>query len=100
VEEEALAAELRAQGVRYAAAQYWLSYRLGFLFHEDPVVVPLDAAADRYRPYRDMFERSPRAALRPDPGARPEPVEAELKQAGERYRRLEVSGFTILIVER
>ena len=40
-EEVALAGALRAEGVRYAAAQYWLAYRLTFLFDEDPVVVPL-----------------------------------------------------------
>ena len=54
-----LADALRAEGVRYAAAQYWLAYRLTFLFDEDPVVVPLAEADDRYRPYRDGFEAAP-----------------------------------------
>jgi hypothetical protein len=102
-DEAALAAELRAQGVRYAAAHYWLAYRLTFLFEEDPIVVPLNPGEDRYRPYRDGFDAAPVVAyvFHPsEPRATPEPVEEQLRNAGVEYRRLEVDGFTVLIARR
>ncbi len=103
VEEAALATALRGEGVRYAAAQYWLAYRLTFLFDEDPVVVPLDGGEDRYRPYRDGFDAAPVVAyvFHPsEPRATPGPVEEQLRNAGTPYRRVEVSGFTVLIARR
>lgn len=103
VDEAALAGALRAEGVRYAAAQYWLAYRLTFLFDEDPVVVPLDPRDDRYRPYRDGFGAAPVVAyvFHPsEPRATVEPVEEQLRSAGVPYRRVEIDGFTVLIVRR
>ncbi len=103
VEEATLATALRGEGVRYAAAQYWLAYRLTFLFGEDPVVVPLDGKEDRYRPYRDGFDAAPVVAyvFHPsEPRATPGPVEEQLRNAGTRYRRVEVAGFTVLIAQR
>jgi hypothetical protein len=102
-EEAALAIALRSHGVEYAAAQYWLSYRLGFLFEENPVVVPLDESADRYRPYRTAFEEAPVVAyiFHPsEPRAEPTPFEDRLREAGERYERIEVRGFTVLLHHR
>jgi hypothetical protein len=102
-EEAALAVALRLHGVRYAAAHYWLSYRLSFLFEEDPVVVPLDEPADRYRPYRTAFEAAPMVAyiFHPsEPRAEPAPIEGRLREAGERYERVEVAGFTVLVQHR
>ena len=103
VDEAALATALRAEGVRYAAAQYWLAYRLTFLFDEDPVVVPLDPKEDRYRPYRDGFDAAPVVAyvFHPsEPRATPEPMEEQLRNGGVPYRRLEIDGFTVLIARR
>ncbi len=103
VDEAALADALRAEGVRYAAAQYWLAYRLTFLFAEDPVVVPLDEREDRYRPYRDGFAAAPVVAyvFHPsEPRATPGPVEEQLRAAGTPYRRADVNGFAVLIVRR
>jgi hypothetical protein len=91
---------LRAEGVHHAKAQYWLAYRLTFLFAEDPVVVPLEPGEDRYRPYRDAVDAAPLVAyvFHPsEPRATPEPVEEQLRNAGTPYRRLEVDGFTVLI---
>jgi hypothetical protein len=102
-DEAALATALRAEGVRYAAAQYWLAYRLTFLFDEDPVVVPLDPREDRYRPYRDGFDTAPVVAyvFHPsEPRATAAPVEEQLRAQGIAYRRLEVDGFTVLLVRR
>jgi hypothetical protein len=102
-EEASLAVALRSHGVRYAAAHYWLSYRLSFLFEEDPVVVPLDEPTDRYRPYRTAFEAAPVVAyiFHPsEPRAEPSPIERRLREAGERYERVEVAGFTVLVQHR
>ena len=102
-DEAALAAALRAEGVHHAAAQYWLAYRLTFLFDEDPVVVPLDPREDRYRPYRDGFDAAPVVAyvFHPsEPRATAAPVEEQLRAQGIACRRLEVDGFTVLVVRR
>jgi hypothetical protein len=102
-DEDELAAALRQRGVKYAAAQYWLSYRLTFLFREDPVVIPLADWEDRYPPYRGAFAAAPVVAylFHPsEPRATPEPYEAELRRAGAKYERIEVRGFTVLIHER
>lgn len=102
-DEDELAAALRERGVKYAAAQYWLAYRLTFLFREGPVVIPLADWEDRYAPYREGFEKASKVAFifhPSEPRATPEPYEAELRRAGARYERIEVSGFTVLIHER
>jgi hypothetical protein len=102
-EEAVLADVLRAEGVRYAAAQYWPAYRLTFLFGEDPVVVPLAEADDRYRPYRDGFDAAPVVAylFHPsEPRAQWQTTAAELDAQGVAYRRAEIAGFTALIVRR
>ena len=102
-DEAVLADALRAEGIRYAAAQYWLAYRLTFLFDEHPVIVPLNGAQDRYRPYRDGFDTAPVVAylFHPsEPRARWETTAAELDAQGATYRREEVAGFTVLIVRR
>ncbi len=102
-DEVVLADALRARGIHYAAAQYWLAYRLTFLFEEDPVVVPLAVADDRYRPYRDGFAAAPVVAyvFHPsEPRVRPEAVEAQLDAERATYRREEIAGFTVLLVQR
>jgi hypothetical protein len=102
-DEVVLADALRAQDIHYAAAQYWLAYRLTFLFDEDPVVVPLAIADDRYRPYVDGFAAAPVVAyvFHPsEPRARPEAVEAQLDAERATYRREEIAGFTVLVVQR
>ena len=102
-DENVLAGALRAEGVEYAAAQYWLAYRLTFLFDEDPVVVPLALADDRYRPYRDGFDTAPVVAyvFHPsEPRATWQTTAGELDAQGVAYRREEVAGFTVLIVPR
>jgi hypothetical protein len=92
---------LRSRKVQAASAQYWLSYRLTFLFEENPIVVPLNG--DRYRPYRDAFNQAATVAyvFHPsEPRATPEQVLPLLLAQGGRLERAEVSGFTVLIHER
>jgi hypothetical protein len=60
--EDRLGRLLVDRGVRYAVADYWVSYRLTFLYGEDVIVVPIHATEDRYAPYRDAFERASKVA--------------------------------------
>jgi hypothetical protein len=102
-EEQQVARVLRERGVTAAAAQYWLAYRLAFLFDENPVVMPLNPGEDRYVEYRIAFDQAPRVAFifhPSEPRAQPEPYESMLRQTGARYERLEVAGFTLLIISR
>ena len=102
-EERAVAAFLSDKGVHHAAAQYWLAYRLTFLFGEDPVVVPLDANEDRYAPYRRGFDAAAVVAyvFHPsEPRAKPQDVEQWLAARGVVYERAEVRGFTVLVAKR
>jgi hypothetical protein len=102
-EEQAVGQALRERGVRYGAAQYWLAYRLTFLWKEEPILVPFDGWEDRYAPYRRAFEEAPVVAyvFHPsEPRAHPDPMERGLRQAGERYERLELRGFTVILHHR
>ena len=102
-DEDELASVLRQRGVTHAAAQYWLSYRLTFLFRENPIVVPLDENDDRYAPYRNGLERAAVVAyiFHPsEPRAMPGPYEAAFRDAHEPYERLEVRGFTVIVRRR
>lgn len=99
-EEAALGAALRERGVRYGAAQYWLAYRLTFLWHEAPIVVPFDPGTDRYAPYRAGYAAAPVVAyIYAADGLRaaPEPCEGWLQAAGARYERVTVPGFTAFV---
>ncbi|HLL85481.1 MAG TPA: hypothetical protein VK420_22610 [Longimicrobium sp.] len=102
-EEQSVGRLLRERGVRYGAAHYWLSYRLTFLWKEETVLVPWEPSEDRYAPYRRGFEQAPVVAyvFHPsEPRAQPGPVEHGLKQAGQKYERLAVGGFTVILHHR
>lgn len=102
-DEAELGRVLRERGVRHALAQYWLSYRLTFLWREDPIVAPLAPGQSRYRPYLEAVSRAPVVAyiFHPsEPRADPSQVEPYLRAAGARYERLEVRGFTVLLHHR
>jgi hypothetical protein len=66
-DEHLLAKALHARGLRYGLADYWVAYRLTFLFHEDPIVVPWHAELDRYPPYRRAAEAERTVAYVFDP---------------------------------
>ncbi len=99
-EEAALGAALRERGVRYGAAQYWLAYRLTFLWQETPIVVPTDPGSDRYTSYRQGYEAAPLVAYIFTTDAlrgSSEPCEGWLRGAGARYERVAVPGFVALL---
>jgi hypothetical protein len=92
---------LRSRNVQAASAHYWLSYRLTFLYRENPIVVPLHD--DRYGPYREAFNRASTVAyvFHPsEPRAVPEQVLPLLVAQGGKVERTEVAGFTVLLHER
>jgi len=102
-DERWLGEALRLRGVHHAAAQYFLSYRLGFLWHEDPIVVPLEPQFDRYAPYRAAFDAARAGAyvFHPsEPRARPEEYEASLRRAHVPFERETIAGFTVLVFHR
>lgn len=66
-DEHALAELLRSRGLHYGMADYWVSYRLTFLFDEDPVIVPWHPELDRYAPYRRALEAQSVVAYVYDP---------------------------------
>jgi hypothetical protein len=55
-ENEILANELTARGIRYAVSDYWVSYDVAWLTNEDVVVAPYRGQAERMRRYREAVK--------------------------------------------
>ncbi len=102
-EEEQVAQALRARGVQYGAAQFWLAYRLTFLWGERPILVPLHHREDRYAPYLEGFRRASKVAyvFHPsEPRARAEDVEPWLRSQPGQVERFQVADFVVLVHTR
>lgn len=96
----ALGDALRARDVHAGYADYWVSYRLTFLYREDPLVVPTHASQDRYAPYRAKVSQAPVLAYVIDPlrsEERAAVVEERFRQKKIAFERLEVGRLTALI---
>lgn len=96
-----VAAFLRAKHVRYAAAQYWLAYRLTFLFGEEPIVTPLEGT--RYAPYREAFDREETVAYLAHPSVpdvTADDLLARLRHQPGTVETAYVAGFTVLVHHR
>ncbi len=94
---------LRARHLRFATADYWASYRLTYLFREEIIVVPSNAAEDRHAAYRRAFEAEPVFAYVYDPGRSREDLAAaehELVASSARVERTTAGSLTVFIVER
>jgi hypothetical protein len=94
---------LRDHHIAYATAQYWLAYRLTFLFRENPIVVPLSPGEDRYPAYRVGFNAARDVAyvFHPsEPRADPSGTEWRLRSAHADYERFKVADFTVFIEHR
>ncbi len=103
--DDELEAALTSRGVRYAMADYWVAYRLTFLFRERVVVVPTHAAEDRHPPYRAAFAASPRVAYVYDPlrsREAPGELEAEVRAGATAFERdaerVDVGRFSVLLL--
>ena len=92
---------MRRLGVHAAAADYWLAYRLSFLWQEDPVVANIDGW-ERMPEYRRIFEQQPRLAyvFHPSvPQTPPWKYEQRLRARGIEFQRRDISGFTVLLFD-
>lgn len=87
--DDALHDALVARGVRAATADYWASYRLTFDWREDVLVVPLAPEQDRYRPYREAFDRADVVALLHDGRRSRETPDETARRAAVAGRELE-----------
>jgi hypothetical protein len=106
-DEEALRGLLESRGVRVAIADYWVSYRLTFLFEEAIAVVPIHAREDRYAAYRDAFHGASRSAYIFDPKRSREDRSAMEHEAfegaspwGTVVERLSVGALTAVVFEK
>jgi hypothetical protein len=104
--EEHLGRMLLERGIEHAVADYWVSYRLTFLYKEAIEVVPIHAAEDRYAPYRQAFERATPVAYIFDATRsreKPTAIQEELATTGA-YEAAEeilhVGGLTAVIARR
>jgi len=103
-DEVALRDFLRNRGVRAGTAQYWVSYRLTYLFGERPIIVPINQEEDRYPPYRDLFRSAGRLAYVFHPSqssVRIGPVRQMLEGSGKHIvEEARFGPYTALVVER
>jgi hypothetical protein len=104
-DERALYAELSERGVTSALADYWVSYRLTFLYREKLPVVPIHSREDRYAPYRVAFDRASVVAYVFDPRRSREDLDKELQELSSApefssAERLEVGDLTALVLHR
>ncbi|MEO5730740.1 MAG: hypothetical protein ABI134_36570, partial [Byssovorax sp.] len=98
---------LRERGIHHAVADYWASYRLAFLFREDPIVVPRNEGEDRHRPSRDAFDAAPVVAYIHDATRSRESLEEAERlftSGGTPFEpevtRFTLEQFTVLILRR
>jgi hypothetical protein len=94
---------LRARGITHGSADYWVSYRLTFLFQERVVIVPNNTNEDRYAPYRRAFEAEPVFAYVYDPGRSREnigDVEKTLTSENASVEKTQVGKLTLFVVAR
>jgi hypothetical protein len=102
-DERVLRDALRARGVRAAAADYWLAYRLSLLFELEPKVVPLSAGQDRIPEHRAIFDSAPEVALVFHPSEQrsmPQPWLDQLVGQGGTVTAENIAGFTVIFWKR
>jgi hypothetical protein len=98
---------LRERGIHQAEADYWASYRLSFLYREDPIVVPTNLGEDRHKPSREAFEAAPVVAYIHDAYRSRESLadqERLIRSGGTpfepEFERFNLEQFTVLILRR
>lgn len=97
-EERELKRFLQDNRIDYAGAQYWLAYRLTFLFGEKPIVYPPLAREDRYAPYREHSLQA--AIIHPsEPRLQVGEVERWLREQRVPFRRFDVGKYIVLKVQ-
>jgi hypothetical protein len=103
-EELALRDALVSRGIRVAMADYWVSYRLTFLWREEVLVVPRNASEDRYAPYRFAWHGAERFAYVFDPETSRETIQMVEDELKERYAtpatKEQLGRYTVYLVAR
>jgi hypothetical protein len=104
LDEARVRAFLRERAISYAAAEYWLAYRLTFLWEEQPIVRPLmPVDGDRYQPYQRGFDAASDVALIFHPYAPHAPAGAYARQLdfyGPLYERFQIGEFTVFVLHK
>ncbi|ATB41651.1 hypothetical protein CYFUS_007119 [Cystobacter fuscus] len=99
-----LLSALQQRGVEAAVADYWVAYRLTYLWKEQVTVAP-GTGDNRYAPYSRRFESAARRALLFSaivPGSRylvPGPWEATLRREGWPHERLTAGPYEVLLLK-
>jgi hypothetical protein len=91
---------LRLRGYEHGYAQYWLAYRLTFLWRERPTIAP--TRTNRYRPYSEAADRAKKRAyiFHPsEPREQPEDWLAELRKRPGQIEVVQVAGFTVILFD-
>lgn len=99
-DEAAVGEFLRARGYEHGYAQYWLSYRLTFLWREKPIISSFEW--DRYPPYRQAADAAKKKAFifhPSEPRAQPQPYVQMLQARPGKLEVHQVAGFTVLLFE-
>jgi hypothetical protein len=98
---------LQEQGLSFGVADYWVAYRLTFLFGEEQVVVPWHEQLDRYSPYRRAFALRSRVAYIFDPwrskeelAKREAAIRAGQTEFAPRFQSLRAGRYTVLVLQR
>ena len=106
-DERALEAMLSARGIHVAIADYWVSYRLTFLYGERIAVVPIHEREDRYAPYRREYAAAARTAYIFDPKRSREDLAAMQAEAfssptpwGQPGERLDAGALTAIVFDK
>jgi len=92
---------LRGREIHAAAADYWLAYRLSFLWAEDPTVANVDGW-ERMPAYRRRLDQAPRQAWVFHPMVAQTPAdryERRLRRDGITFESVQIAGFTVLLFE-
>lgn len=100
-EETELIEGLESSGVSAAKADYWIAYRLDYLFRERVIFTPLSAVENRYAPYAHAFDVEPLVAFvfhPSEPREKAETYERSFRDARIPFERRRIGGFTVLIL--
>lgn len=103
-DEQELLRALQQRGVKAATGDYWVAYRLTFLWREQLLVVP-SYGAERYRPYRRRFDSANKVALiffppiPVTPFRQSAPWEARFRKEGRHFERLTIGPYTALVLD-
>jgi hypothetical protein len=97
-DEEQVAQYLRQRGYEYGFAQYWLAFRLTFLWQEHPTIASFEW--DRYPPYRIAASTAPKQAFifhPSEPRAVPQMVIPSLQARPGKTEVVQVAGYTLVL---